>query len=53
MDSPLINKKKRTYENESPRQQRTCAQKKEIIDYYNSIKDKYGAKMATVNKYGI
>ena len=53
MDSPLIKSKKRSYENESPRQQRTCAKKKEIIDFYNSIKDKYGSKSLTVKTFGI
>jgi hypothetical protein len=38
MDSPSTPKNKRSFPNESPRTQRTCVEKKQIIDYYNSIK---------------
>ena len=48
MDSPSTPKNKRFFPNESPRTQRTCVQKKQIIDYYNSIKEIYGAKAKTV-----
>ena len=51
MDSPSTPKNKRSFPNESPRTQRTCVEKKQIIDYYNSIKEIYGAKAKTVKKF--
>jgi hypothetical protein len=53
MNTPLIKSRKRTYENDSPRQQRTYEQKKEIIDFYNSIKSEFGSKSKTVNKFDL
>jgi hypothetical protein len=53
MNTPLIKSRKRTYENDSPRQQRTYDQKKEIIDFYNSIKSEFGSKSKTVNKFDL
>jgi len=51
MDSPSTPKNKRSFPNESPRTQRTCVEKNQIIDYYNSIKEIYGAKAKTVKKF--
>jgi hypothetical protein len=51
MDSPSTPKNKRSFPNELPRTQRTCVEKNQIIDYYNSIKEIYGAKAKTVKKF--
>ena len=53
MNSPdaITNKRKRN--NDSPRIQRSYEDKKAIIDYYNTIKDKYGSKSETVKKFYI
>ena len=53
MNSPdaITNKRKRN--NDSPRIQRSYEDKKAIIDYYNTIKDKYGSKSETVKKFDL
>ena len=53
MNSPLLPTKKRKYDNDSPRQQRTYEQKIEIIEFYNSIKSEFGSKSKTVSKFDL
>ena len=53
MNSPDAITNKRNRNNDSPRIQRSYEDKKAIIDYYNTIKDKYGSKSETVKKFDL
>jgi hypothetical protein len=51
MNSPKTSKRNRS--EDSPRNQRSIEDKKNIIDFYNSIKGNYGSKSATVQKFDL